>query len=90
MASFNEHCQDCIIELGEPFPEVHRWLDALFVRLGYSVKHRDARHHVDGIEQVRKMWGDRAAEAARIHIEKDFNGWVPKNSLEVQEWRLNL
>ena len=88
MASYEEHCNDCIVALGEPFGKVHRWLDEFFVRLGYSVKHRDVRHHEDGIEEVRRMWGDRAAEAARIHIKKDFKGWVPKDSLEVQDWRI--
>ena len=88
MASYHEHCNDCIAELGEPFGEVHNWLDEFFVRLGCSVKHRDVRHHEDGVEEVRARWGDRAAEAAIIHIRRDFKGWLPKNSLEVQEWRI--
>lgn len=89
MASFHEHCKDCIRELGRPFPEVHRWLDELFPVLGFSVKHREARHHMDGIEDVRRKWGDSAAEAARVHIARDFDGWVPKDSLEVQKWRID-
>ena len=75
MASFEEHCADCRQELGEDFPQVHKWLDALFRILG--PKHRSARHHTDGVEQVRKMWGDRAAQAAEIHIRRDCGGKVP-------------
>ncbi|MEI7900888.1 MAG: hypothetical protein WCK89_11585 [bacterium] len=75
MASFEQHCADCRRELGEPFPNVHQWLDALFKTLG--PKHRSARHHAGGVEQVRKMWGDRAASAAEIHIRRDYGGAVP-------------
>ena len=62
-------------ELGEPFEHVHEWLDALFKVMG--PKHRSARHHAGGVEQVRKMWGDRAALAAEIHIKRDCGGIVP-------------
>ena len=74
MASLAEHCADCRVELGEDFRHVHEWLDALFKTLG--PKHRGARHHAGGVEQVRKMWGDRAAQAAEIHIRRDC-GVVP-------------
>ena len=75
MASFEQHCADCRRELGDDFRHVHQWLDALFKVLG--PKHRSARHHTGGVEQVRKMWGDRAARAAEIHILRDCGGIVP-------------
>ena len=75
MASFEQHCSDCRRELGETFAYVHQWLDALFKVLG--PKHRSVRHHAGGVEQVRKMWGDRAASAAEIHIKRDYGGDVP-------------
>ena len=90
MASFEEHCKDCENELGDRHEKVNRWLDELFARLGFSVKHRDARHHRDGIEEVRRMWGDDAARAAEIHVSRDFHGWIPKNSQEVQDWRMGV
>ncbi len=74
MASLSQHLTDCRLELGEPFGHVHEWLDALFKTLG--PKHRSARHHAGGVEQVRRMWGDRAARAAEIHILRDC-GTVP-------------
>jgi len=61
--------------LGEDFPQVHNWLDALFKILG--PKHRSARRHTVGVEQVRKMWRDRAAQAAEIHIRRDCGGKLP-------------
>jgi hypothetical protein len=74
MPKFEVHCQDCVRELGEPFEKVHQWLDELFAYCGAD--HRDIRHNNLGIEKVRQMWGDRAAEAARIHIVAD-EGCVP-------------
>jgi hypothetical protein len=85
MASLEEHCADCRRELGEDFVHVHLWLDALFKVLG--PKHRSARHHTGGVEQVRKLWGDQAARAAEIHIRKDCAGGVPTER-EAQLWSL--
>lgn len=85
MAEFKEHCEDCIRELGEPFEEVHKWLDALFRVLKY--KHRSARHHTKGVEAIRAMYGNRAALAAEIHIKKDYGGKVPTPN-ESQTWSL--
>ena len=59
MASLQGHCADCRRELGEDFKHVHEWLDALFKVLG--PKHRSARHHTGGVDQARKMWGERGA-----------------------------
>ena len=55
----------------------------------YGQDHRCHRHHVEGIEEIRNMWGDEAAIAAKIHILVDCwgipskadyeNGWVNSN-----------
>jgi len=90
MASFTEHCLECKEKIGDPFPQVHKWMDEYFALLHFDVKHRDVRHHEKGIEEVQRMWGDEAAKAARIHIQRDFDGWVPKDSKEVQEWRMGV
>lgn len=74
MPKFEVHCQDCVNQLGEPFEEVHRWLDEMFQYAGSD--HRDIRHNVLGVEKIRSMWGDRAAKAAEIHIIAD-EGKVP-------------
>lgn len=83
MAKKEEHCQDCINELGKPYEEVHEWLDELFALVGSD--HRDIRHNIMGVEKVRKMWGDEAARAAEIHILKD-EGKIPEvdNSFNIR------
>ena len=84
MASLKEHCEDCVRELGEPFEEVHLWLDELFPVL--KEKHRDARHHSGGIQQIIEKWGKKAGKAAEIHILKDC-GKIPTEK-EAQMWNL--
>lgn len=75
MALIEEHCNDCIRELGKPYREVHAWLDEFFPTLGF--KHRVKRHHEEGVEEIRRMWGKEAARAAEIHIMRDCYGKVP-------------
>lgn len=85
MSSIDEHCKDCLNELGKEYREVHKWLDELFPVLG--PKHRDARHHEGGVLEVIKKWGEEAGEAARIHIRKDCHGIVPTVK-QAQMWSL--
>ena len=75
MPSFTDHCAECRERLGEDFAEVHQWLDALFAERG--PRHRRVRHHLAGVEEVRRQWGDKAAEAALLHVVADLRqeGW---------------
>lgn len=77
MASFEAHCEQCVKEMGEAFPEVHLWLDTFFGQEPYGTRHRHLRHHLEGIAEVRRKWGDKAAIAAEIHIRQDLEseGW---------------
>jgi len=84
MPKFEVHCADCIRELGEPFEQVHHWLDE-YANLGPG--HRDVRHHDAGVEKVRLMWGDRAARAAELHIRADTKGKLPLLK-EAQMWAI--
>jgi hypothetical protein len=90
MSSFLEHCDASRQKFGKNYAHVHTWLDEFFSRMGWSLKHRDIRHHLKGIEQVREMWGEEAAEAARLHIEMDFEGFIPRDEKEVQSWRMGV
>ncbi len=75
MAKLEIHEMDCIKFLGEPFTEVHKWLDELSKRYPVTVLadyHRKFRHNEEGIEEIRKMWGNRAAKAAKLHLKRDF------------------
>lgn len=69
MAPYEKHVADSKRWLGESFEEVHRWLDEYMRIMGPS--HRKMRHHREGIELVRSMYGDPAAIAAAIHILRD-------------------
>ena len=71
-----QHCEECIRKLGRPWDNVHAWLDA---KAGYyfpSASHRQIRHHTEGVEEIRKMWGNEAAKAAELHIISD-EGYIP-------------
>lgn len=89
MARKEVHCEDCIKILGEPFNYVHDWLDAYAKELHGQVRHRVIRHHLIGVEEVREMWGGRAAQAAKIHILRDFglldNPHIPEPELLIPE-----
>jgi len=85
MSTFERHCEDCVRELGESFDYVHEWLDEFYEEQGPN--HRDVRHHEDGVEEARQKWGDKAAEAAIVHIKADCKGSVPTMQ-QVKLWRL--
>jgi len=78
MAHFEQHCAEALGKFGKPYAEVHRWLDEFAGKPPYGMRHRKKRHHLAGIEEVRKMWGNEAAEAARQHIITD---------LKMDDWR---
>ena len=85
MASYKEHCADCKEALGKDWSVVHRWLDECYKLMPGNLLHRGFRHHTEGVEKVRAMWGDDAALAAEIHIKRDFPGLegVPT----VEDWK---
>jgi DNA-binding GntR family transcriptional regulator len=79
---FNEHCMRCRKRFGEDFDYVHLWLDEFYGSDQYKTKHRKLRHHKKGIEEVRQRWGDRAAEAAKLHIIDDLQAIEDKKADE--------
>jgi len=89
MPGHKQHCEDCERKLGKPFPEVHAWLDAFYGRDG-DLAHRAVRHNLEGVEQVRRLWGDEAARAAILHIMLDWDDiredQIPKSQHEAEEY----
>ncbi len=85
MATHEEHCQECLETLGEPFIHVHDWLDEFSYKMGPP--HRFERHHTEGVEEVRERWGDQAAEAAILHIKRDYYGQVPVKA-QADIWKI--
>ena len=71
-----EHCQECLLKLGRRWNRVHVWLDETAKDYFPWTGHRQIRHHTDGVEEIRKMWGNEAARAAELHIIAD-EGKVP-------------
>ena len=69
---WKEHVADCERILGKGWDVVHRWLDDYAGNYWPSKMHRALRHHKEGVEEVRKKWGDEAAKAAEIHIRVDL------------------
>ena len=74
---FEEHCQESMRLFGDRFEAVHNWLDAFAGSPEYGMRHRKVRHHKEGITQIEKLYGRKAAEAARQHIISDLQeeGW---------------
>lgn len=80
MAKVKTHIEDCERILGDDFKYVHEWLDEYarqynpHVHLEY---HRKFRHHAKGVEQVAKEWGFYAERAAKLHIIRDYEMFLP-------------
>lgn len=77
MASLQQHTRDCVEFLGNEFVEVNRWIDEYFASLGPA--HRKIRHHKEGIEEARGLFGERGALAATVHVLRDCRH-IPRRS----------
>ena len=95
MAAFEQHCAQALETFGQPYAEVHRWLDEFAGKPPHGMRHRKKRHHLAGIEAVRRLWGNEAAAAARQHIITDLKmeGWCetdpfPKDEAHYQRMGL--
>jgi len=82
MSDWKEHAKDCKEQIGESWDIVHLWLDEYAGIYWPWCGHRVHRHHKEGIEEVRKKWGDKAARAAEIHILKDEGKILSKEEIE--------
>jgi len=78
MASFEKHCEESTALFGQPYEEVHRWLDEFAGSKEYGFRHRRKKHHRDGIRRVIELYGAEAGEAAYRHIVTDLKeeGWT--------------
>jgi hypothetical protein len=72
MPSFDERLLESLQRFGRGFPEVHKFLDEFAGKPGIGMRHRCLRHHLEGIEEVRRRFGYSAAEAAKQHIISDL------------------
>ena len=76
---FEEHCEQSEVKFGKRYEEVHRWLDEFANRYSPSrrYKHRKHRHHKEGVEEARKVFGDLGALVAEDHIRSENYGYLP-------------
>ena len=75
MARIEEHMNDCGELLGNPWKQVHKFLDQyaeLFPVEIFTEYHRGFLHNKYGIEIVKAMWGPEAEKAAIAHIARDY------------------
>lgn len=72
MSTFEAHCQESIELFGQPYEEVHRWLDEFQGTEKYKMRHRRVRHHEAGIQQAIQLFGEQAGPVARQHIISDL------------------
>ena len=63
MSKFEDHCQESSRLFGDPYEEVHRWLDEFQGTERYRMRRRRVRHHEAGI---REALNDLPAKAGRL------------------------
>lgn len=92
---FEDHCAELIRLFGKPFKEVHNLLDEFAGLPEYGFKHRKVRHHLEGMNEIRELFGEQAVEVAMQHIKSDLKeeGWketdkFPKNESEYKRMGL--
>ncbi len=86
---FEHHCKEAEKKYGARYEKVHTWLDefASLYPLHLKYKHRKHRHHKEGVEEARKLFGDIGALVAEQHILLDNEGWLPeKKDYEIPEY----
>jgi hypothetical protein len=85
MFSFENHCKESINLFGQPYEEVHLWLDEFQGTPEYRMRHRKKRHYEDGIKQVIELFGETAGKVAKRHIISDLKEerWMEKDHFPV-------
>jgi len=87
------HLKTCMEKFGKEYLEVHKWLDFYAGKKGADESgrnynytgdnegmHREQRHHVEGIEECVKIFGEYARKAAEQHVKDDFDNTIPKKN----------
>lgn len=80
MSTFENHCKESTNLFGQPYEEVHHWLDEFQGTPEYRMRHRKKRHHEAGIKQAIELFGETAGKASQ-HIISDLKeeGWKEKD-----------
>jgi hypothetical protein len=91
LARRETHEQDCVRLLGQPYAEVHEWLDHYAKEYNphvYLEYHRKFRHTEEALDEKFEEWGHYRQMAAKIHIVRDCELYVlskPFDQVEIEE-----
>jgi len=86
MAKIKTHNEDCERILGESFEKVHKWLDEFAKKWNphtHLEYHRQFRHHAKGVKEVKEKWGFYAEQAAKLHIIRDNEMFLPTHVIGI-------
>jgi len=88
MATFEKHCEASQREFGNPYPEIHRWLDEFHGVEPYMTRHRKLRHHAAGVRLAIEIFGDYAEKVTMQHIIIDLKeeGWTDSDHFPLDEF----
>lgn len=70
MPSFEEHCRSSELRTGKRYGDLHKWIDKYQPSMGIS--HRQKRHSLNDVEEIRKRWKDEGVQEFLIHIISDY------------------
>ena len=82
-----DHEKESVELFGKPFTEVHKWLDEFAHSQQYGMRHRKKRHHLEGLKQIKEIFGAEFVPPARQHIISDLKdeGWTENDRLPKDE-----
>jgi hypothetical protein len=79
----DQHEKICTEAFGQPFPEIHAFLDQYYAQFP-GINHRRLLHHKRGVELVILEFGEEARGPAKQHIELDW-GFLPESWEELDQ-----
>lgn len=66
-----DHENQSVEVFGEPWTEVHEFLDRFYPRFR-GAEHRRILHHTMGVNEVVRRFGEEARPVAELHIKEDW------------------
>lgn len=84
---YQDHCEESLRLFGNPYSELHLWLDAFAGSEEYGFKHRRKRHHLAGMQEAIALFGTEVEAPARQHIISDLKeeGWNINDHFPIDE-----
>jgi hypothetical protein len=88
MSTFEKHCEESIRLFGQPFEQVHLWLDEFQGTPEYGMRHRRVRHHEAGIQEAIKLFGKKAGDPSAYNFRFKRGGMDGTRSISQRRGRL--